>query len=80
MQIVASVMSVLEVNGKQAVCISIGLRKDKTYSYLGSLRCDFEQMGLIDSILRKVPPAFLDYKRYKWQAYLEKIMEELSKL
>ena len=80
MTLVILVMTVVEVNGRQSISLSVGLSKDKEFIYLGSLNCDFEQMGVIDSILRKVPSAFLDYRRVKWQSYLDKIIEELSKL
>ncbi len=80
MKPVFMIMAVIEVNGKQSVTCSLGLGTDDGFKYLGSLNCDFEQIGFIDSILKKVPTAFLDYRREKWQNYLNKILEELASL
>jgi len=79
MKLCVMIMSVVEVNGKQSVTCSIGLSQDG-FKYLGSITCDFEQIGFIDSVLKKVPEAFLDYRREKWKNYLAKMLEELASL
>lgn len=80
MKLVFMIMSVVEVNGNQSVQCSLGLADENGFKYLGSLNCNFEQIGFIDSILKKVPAVFLDYRRQKWQDYLNKILEELASL
>lgn len=74
------VMAVTEVNGKQSVACTLGLGDGQNYQYLGSLNCDFEQFGIVNSFLKKVPPLFLDYRNEKWTKYINKIMEELASL
>ena len=80
MKLSVFIMAVVEVSGKQSVSISIGYVKDENYKYLGSINCDFAEVGFIDSVLKKVPKEFLDYRREKWQNYLNKILEELASL
>jgi hypothetical protein len=77
MKPVIMVMSVMDADGKQAVACSIGLVKGQDYQYLGSLRCDFAQFGIINSLLKKVPTAFIEYKKEKWDAYLADIMKQI---
>lgn len=80
MKPVVMVMSVVEVNGKQSVQCTIGLGDGKTFSYLGSINCDFEQFGKVNAWLRMIPKAFFDYRNDKWTAYLDNLMEELASL
>lgn len=80
MKPVVMVMAVVEVNNHQSVQVQIGLGDGQTFTYLGSLNCDFKQFGILHSILKKVPEVFLDYKAKKWTQYIAKIMQELASL
>lgn len=80
MKPVVMVMSVVEVNGKQSVQCTIGLGDGQNLQYLGSINCDFEQFGLINSLLKKIPSLLIDYRNQKWQDYINKIMLELTSL
>lgn len=80
MKPVVMVMSVVEVNGSQSVQCSLGLGSENGFVYLGSINCNFEQFGVVNSYLKKVPALFLDYRNKKWTSYIDKIMQELASL
>lgn len=80
MKLVAMVMAVVEVNGRQSVTTSLGIAKNGEFNYMGSFTCDFEQFGFVNSMLKKVPDTFLDYRNKKWNDYINKIMMELASL
>lgn len=80
MSLVVMVMAVVEVNGRQSVTASIGKGENGEFKYFGSITCDFENFGLVNSLLKKVPKEFLDYRNKKWTDYINKIMEELASL
>lgn len=72
------VMSVMDIDGKQAVSCTVGLGNGTDFKYLGSLRCTFEEFGVVNSYLKKVPALFLDYRKEKWDKYLADIMAQLA--
>lgn len=80
MKLVAMVMSVVEVNGRQAVNCAVGYEKDGQFKYFGNLNCDFEQFGYLNSLLKQVPSSILSYRNKKWTDYINKIMKELASL
>ena len=78
MKPVVIVMAVIDVEGQQVVSCSVGLGDGKRFIYLGSLRCRFEEFGIVNSYLNKVPSLFLDYRKDKWDNYLADILKQLS--
>jgi hypothetical protein len=74
------VMAVVEVNGVQSVTCTLGMGDGTVFVYLGSLNCNFEQFGLVNSWLKKIPETLLTYKNEKWTKYIQKIMQEIASL
>ena len=81
MKLVVMVMAVIEPNNNQHVMCTVGLATEKNgFESLGSLNCTFEQFGVLNSILKKVPDFLIDYRNKKWNDYINKIMMELASL
>ncbi len=82
MKLVIMVMSVTEnTQGSPRVSAVLGVTNDGTYDSLGSAQFNFEQFGYVNSLLKIAKAAgLIEYRNAKWDAYLNKLLEDLANL
>ncbi len=82
MKLIIMVMSVTEnTQGSPRISAVLGVTKDKEYDSLGSAQFNFEQFGYVHSLLKVAKSLnLIEYKHAKWDAYLNKLLEELANL